>query len=541
MKTKFFLLVTAFLFSLSLTAQIDRVWVRTYEAGAWDEAHAVTTDPQGNVYVTGYSYVWGTSCDIVTLKYTSSGILEWAKTFNDSGPGFEEGRCITFYNGNLYVAGFSAQGGGIALGRFVLLKYTPAGDTVWTYLDANTWEGTPTAMKIDQLGNIILAGYNGSTNSQYVTMKIDTDGHLLWFRTYDNYGPNELNKIWDMCIDNINNIYVTGQSDDITNFYSDIVTIKYNSEGDSLWVKRFNGPGNYFDIGVKIRVDNMGSVYIGGKVGNKAAPYNDFELIKYDTAGNFIWHREYNNIYNTFDEFVGMGIDNSGNIYEMGVGQKTNNNISKFIETIKYKSNGDTVWTSQFDTPNEDEPQNMIMDDQANLYITGYNYNPVAGRWNGLTCSFDSNGVLRWFDQFNGLLNKEDDLYDLTLDNNNNLIVTGRTYNDTTVEDYVTIKYSNGSLGIQKLWYTESGIQVKCYPNPFISSTTITWLLPQDAHVVLKVYDFTGHEVKTLVDGRMAKGEHIVKFDATGLPAGVYFYQLRIDGRIETKKMIMFN
>jgi hypothetical protein len=79
------------------------------------------------------------------------------------------------------------------------------------------------------------------------------------------------------------------------------------------------------------------------------------------------------------------------------------------------------------------------------------------------------------------------------------------------------------------------------YPNPFNESTTITWQLPEKAQVILKVYDFSGREVKTLVNSGMAKGEHLVNFDATGLPAGVYFYQLRIDGRIETKKMIMNN
>jgi len=78
------------------------------------------------------------------------------------------------------------------------------------------------------------------------------------------------------------------------------------------------------------------------------------------------------------------------------------------------------------------------------------------------------------------------------------------------------------------------------YPNPFAETTIITWQLPKDAHVILKVYDFTGREVKTLVNCEQAKGEHKVNFDATGLPAGVYFYQLRANGRVETKKMIIY-
>jgi len=76
------------------------------------------------------------------------------------------------------------------------------------------------------------------------------------------------------------------------------------------------------------------------------------------------------------------------------------------------------------------------------------------------------------------------------------------------------------------------------YPNPFTTNTTITWKLPQDAHVVLKVYDFTGREIKTLMDYDQPKGELKVNFDATGLPAGIYFYQLRANGKVGTKKMI---
>ncbi len=79
------------------------------------------------------------------------------------------------------------------------------------------------------------------------------------------------------------------------------------------------------------------------------------------------------------------------------------------------------------------------------------------------------------------------------------------------------------------------------HPNPFNSATTITWQLPKDAHVLLKVFDITGREVRILVDCIQAKGEHKVEFDASGLPAGVYFYQFLTNGRIETKKMIHLN
>jgi photosystem II stability/assembly factor-like uncharacterized protein len=77
------------------------------------------------------------------------------------------------------------------------------------------------------------------------------------------------------------------------------------------------------------------------------------------------------------------------------------------------------------------------------------------------------------------------------------------------------------------------------YPNPFTETTTISWQLQEDALIGLKVYDFTGREVKTLVDCEMVNGEHQVIFNAIGLPAGVYFYQLWSNVKVESKKMLL--
>jgi len=76
------------------------------------------------------------------------------------------------------------------------------------------------------------------------------------------------------------------------------------------------------------------------------------------------------------------------------------------------------------------------------------------------------------------------------------------------------------------------------YPNPFTETTTINWQIPKDAHVVVKVYDYMGREVKTIVDCDKAKGEHSANFNASDLPAGACFYQLNVNGIIETKKMV---
>ena len=64
------------------------------------------------------------------------------------------------------------------------------------------------------------------------------------------------------------------------------------------------------------------------------------------------------------------------------------------------------------------------------------------------------------------------------------------------------------------------------YPNPFNPSTSIAFSMPSTEHVSLKVYDTLGREVQTLIDGIMSSGQHEVRFEANGLPSGLYVYRM---------------
>jgi hypothetical protein len=77
------------------------------------------------------------------------------------------------------------------------------------------------------------------------------------------------------------------------------------------------------------------------------------------------------------------------------------------------------------------------------------------------------------------------------------------------------------------------------YPNPFNPSTKIKYSIPQSSYVQLKIYDFLGQEVVTMVNAEQPAGDYEVDFDAAGLTSGTYFYQLKAGSFIEAKKMIL--
>jgi len=77
------------------------------------------------------------------------------------------------------------------------------------------------------------------------------------------------------------------------------------------------------------------------------------------------------------------------------------------------------------------------------------------------------------------------------------------------------------------------------YPNPFNPTTTIKYQIPEMSFVTIKVYDVLGNEIVTLVNEEKSAGSYEIEFDATGLPSGIYFYQLKAGSFIQTKKMIL--
>jgi hypothetical protein len=77
------------------------------------------------------------------------------------------------------------------------------------------------------------------------------------------------------------------------------------------------------------------------------------------------------------------------------------------------------------------------------------------------------------------------------------------------------------------------------YPNPFNPSTNIKYSVAKNGDVKLAVYNLIGEEVNVLVSGQVDAGFYEIKFDATALPSGIYFYRLNAGNYIETKKMLL--
>jgi len=144
------------------------------------------------------------------------------------------------------------------------------------------------------------------------------------------------------------------------------------------------------------------------------------------------------------------------------------------------------------------------------------------------------------------------------IDETSQVVAENATWNEIfylstfTLNDVVKIKYFNPiQIGVDLFTFTmgpasvdEETLPIKFhifqnYPNPFNPSTKISWQSPVGSWQTLKIYDVVGNEVATLIDEYKPAGNYEVEWDATCLPSGVYFYQLKAGSFVETKKMIL--
>ena len=77
------------------------------------------------------------------------------------------------------------------------------------------------------------------------------------------------------------------------------------------------------------------------------------------------------------------------------------------------------------------------------------------------------------------------------------------------------------------------------YPNPFNPTTTIKFTIPARADVQIKIFNILGKEVATLVNEEKSPGEYEIKFDASGLGSGIYFYKIQAGSFSQICKMLL--
>ncbi|MBK8551549.1 MAG: SBBP repeat-containing protein [Ignavibacteria bacterium] len=358
--------------------------------------------------------------------------------------------------GNVYVAGNTdSTTSGLNNYNFLIIKYGPGGDTLWV----RSYNGIDTTsirndlvsdMTIDASGNVYVTGrsMNKYGNFDYATVKFDTDGVLQWAKRF-NAPYNDIDVPNAIAVDKSGNVFVTGQSRFNSANYQ-YVTIKYSSNGDSLWLRNYNGDGNSSSA-IGLSVDDSGNCYVSGNSIRFAESWN-FVTIKYNSSGSTQWTKMYKGSgANTQEVLAAMKMDNAGNIFLTGYSNMSSPNMDYLI--VKYDRGGNYHWANTYNgTGNGDDyPLSLTTDQSGNVIVTGYSIGPGSNNYDIATVKYNSSGVQQWFQRFNGPGNYMDAGRDVKTDTSGNIYVAGNVYFGN-YSDAVAIKYnpSGAQTGIRK-------------------------------------------------------------------------------------------
>lgn len=388
---------------------------------------------------------------------------------------------------------------------------------VATYSSQDSIVNTATA--IDVNGNVYVTGYTYSvaTGGDYTTIKYNSEGDILWVSNYTGTG-NGTDRATALATDDDCNVYVTGYSFD-SGSDLDYATIKYDSLGKELWVKRYNGPGNSTDVAKSLVVDTIGNVYITG-FSEGAGTSNDYATIKYDSDGLLQWIQRFDGAVRGIDVANSLTIDDKGNVYVNG---RSFSRTGFFdITTIKYHGKtgilgwvaitADSLPFSELRSFKEQivRTDPIVTDGSGNIYIatsTGSGSNSDF-----LTIKLNTSGSMVWAELFDGM-NLFDAAKTITVDKDNDVYVSGISQLTLDTMGYAVVSYyANGAVkwsniydaGLNPGSVNNVVIAVDSNAHAYIAGSTHNGL---NRDIITIGYDSEGHEKWRQIYSGTANGD----------------------------------
>jgi len=476
------------LMTMKYSAGGDSLWTVYFDAaGLGDVVSSIQADDYGNSYVSGTSVTPTGGKDCTLVRYSPYGDLRWSRVFDHSGGGSPD----TILTSVIDTAGYLYQVGSTN-GRYLAIKYSFVGNRIWARTGSVSGADYLIACALDVNHDLLCSGWSEFTwdSTGILTVKWDAAGDEQWSRCISGHAM-QTNHAVSVAGDGQANVVVAGWWHDVANYSQDgllvkyapdgnelwrrldpdpaymhelypqamtispdggiyvvsldwipagIMTVKYSSSGDSLWVRYASADDQAGSFSQAV-VCVPGGVCIGGAVANRGDRQD--VVTQFLADGTEQWTRSFNCSWTGtgYSSATDVAFDREGNVISVGYMDQTREYLE--FAAAKYSPTGVLLWLrTEHGFPGRyDQAFKVKVDSPGNVYVTGWSEGETTG-YDYLTVKYDAAGDRLWSRRYDGPAHAEDCPTDLAVDGQGNVIVTGRSHGGPTGFDYATVKYA---------------------------------------------------------------------------------------------------
>jgi hypothetical protein len=542
----------------------------------------------------GQSWLWAKE----GVNNNSNSVCDpYSISTDNKGNVFETGEFSGSVTFGLYTITYSGPSSGPAF----LVKFDSNGNALWA-VGAQVPNGNDASRGLsvttDKVGNSYITGFFtdsvafgsfrlGTKGTDVFLVKFAPNGNVLWAKDSKEISNKNANTAFSVAIDNVGNVYVSGQFGDTISFGSytaicngyDVFLVKYDSNGNALWLKNgITSNSLTSSYSYEVATDSNNNVYLTGAFLDTisfgtyklttAGAFGSIFLVKYDSNGNVKWAKNsvvpnsmFPFIFNTSYSIVA---DKSGSIYITGKFVDTitfgayllSTNRPYDIFLVKYDSTGNVVWAQSGKSLFEGTGYSLSADKWNHIYLAGsFNDSIAFGSVKLVSTSYLPSCIFEFDTSGNALcgtlINNDNDDADAIAVNPSSpnayfggdveggaCIFGNDTLNGGAIEYLFLAKWQPCGVDASINPVIEKS-NISLFPDPNNGLFTLQIKNEEQEIKNIEVYNVMGQKVlaETL---RYPQGDNAI--DISSQPSGIYLYRiLNTDGELLGSGKVVVN
>ncbi|MHA7944956.1 T9SS type A sorting domain-containing protein [Formosa sp. 3Alg 14/1] len=512
---------------------------------------STVNDSDNNIYVAGQ---YGTIVNneyfenFQIVKYNEEGQVEWQKTFNQDNGNSSNSIIIGVDNSDniiVYLKPYNFED------QFISLKkYDPQGNLLWEtekdYFNSNLYE-----MFFDDSNNVYITGTSfkeqTDSNAIFTISKFASSGIEEWTTFYQSSETSDnLYSLNSGKVDSNGNIYVTGMlgSGDFFDQTTNLILLKLNSEGVAQWISPISIE-NANSSGVEVILNDINDIYVTG-YSEDSSYFRKAIVLKFNSDGENQWLSSYTEADRKVSPYTIKQLS-TGNIIMSSYSLSTLDGSNR-IAIVNFDDDGNQVWTTNSELNRF--YRDIHVDDSDNIYVLNQMYDTTMPKRILYSVGSFTIASLILIDEFGNsseefFVGPELSAYNpnsLNPLNDGRLIIGGKVSHEMNVfEGLYFFETQHDVLSIDEVipsdtvnnWLGQN------YPNPGNTDTSIPFYLRQSSNVNFKIYDSQGRKIRAIDNQFYPVGNNALDLNISNLQSGLYFYSMETNNFKFTRKMIV--